>query len=403
MKKKDINPVSKEETLFLRSLVWPLLVWYDRSRRDLPWRRTKDPYRIWVSEIMLQQTRVEAVRSYYERFIRELPDVSSLARCPEDRLLKLWEGLGYYSRVRNMQKAARVIEEEYGGEVPRDAASLLALPGIGAYTAGSIASIAFEISMPAVDGNVLRIISRLYAYRENILLEETKERTRLLIASVMEDFSGIAGDLEQKGLSGAEVQRLLRPSQLNQALMELGALVCVPSGSPECGGCPWSGKCRSCQGNLTGEIPLRLSKTRKRRETKTILILEENGHYAIRKRPAAGLLAGLYEFPSIEGSLSAREAVSEAERLGLSVDGEPRRLPPAKHVFSHVIWDMEGYYLTVLRKPAGPAGDPLRKLLANQPESGIIFADLHQIRTRYALPGAFSSFLKVLESGTASE
>ena len=203
-------------------IIPPLLAWYDEAKRILPWRGTKDPYNIWVSEIMLQQTRVEAVKPYYDRFLQALPTVRDLAGAEESYLLKLWEGLGYYNRVRNMQKAAQILVERYGGEMPADAKEILALPGIGSYTMGAIASIAFQIPLPAVDGNVLRILTRLYGDDSDILDPRFKKKTEEALVRIMPKD---------------------RPGDVNQAMMELGATVCLPNGMPKCESCPWQDRC----------------------------------------------------------------------------------------------------------------------------------------------------------------
>ena len=210
------------ETFDLYKIVEPLLAWYEKNRRKLPWRENVSAYRVWVSEIMLQQTRVEAVKPYFARFIDALPDVSDLADCEEEKLLKLWEGLGYYNRVRNMQKAAKTVMEEYGGQLPDDYEKLLSLKGIGSYTAGAIASIAYGIPVPAVDGNVLRIITRLTQDESDIMKQSVKKRVEQALLEVM----------PQK-----------RAGVFNQALMELGATVCVPNGAPLCEACPWKEFC----------------------------------------------------------------------------------------------------------------------------------------------------------------
>ena len=262
----------------LEQIVKPLLSWYDGHARVLPWREDKSPYRVWVSEIMLQQTRVEAVKPFFERFLKALPNVRSLAECSEDELLKLWEGLGYYNRVRNMQKAARVIMEEHDGEFPADYAKLLALPGIGRYTAGAIGSIAFGLQKPAVDGNVLRVLSRVKASYEDVLKQSVKTA------------------LEQ------EVQKIIpkdRAGDFNQALIEIGAVVCVPNGRAKCEECPLAFCCRAKEKGIVEELPKKKAKKERRVEERTVLVLREGDRVAVRKRPSKGLLAGLYELPNL--------------------------------------------------------------------------------------------------------
>lgn len=264
-----------------REMIPFLLHWYQFHARVLPWREDPSAYHVWVSEIMLQQTRVEAVRGYYMRFLDELPDVRALAQCPEDRLMKLWEGLGYYSRVRNLQKAARIVCEQYDGELPDSAEELRKLPGIGDYTAGAIASIAFRKPEPSVDGNLLRVLSRLTGSRDNILLPEVK---RQMAAELREVMPG-----EQSGA-------------LNQALMDLGATVCVPNGEPHCEECPLMHMCTAFHDGTVAEIPVRSAKKERRSEEKLVFIVVCGEKLLLHRRDRKGLLAGLWEYPNSEGS-----------------------------------------------------------------------------------------------------
>ena len=328
-----------------------LLPWYRENRRELPWRQTSDPYRIWVSEIMLQQTRVEAVKGYYARFLDRLPDIAALANCDDDELHKLWEGLGYYSRVRNLKKAARVIEERHGGVFPSDHAAVLALPGIGDYTAGAICSIAFSLPTPAVDGNVLRVLARLRADEEAIDLPQVKKRVREELAAVYPTDC---------------------PGEFTQALMELGATVCVPNGEPKCSLCP----CREiCQGGESWQtLPVKLPKKAKKQEDRTVFILRCGDRYAIEKRPSRGLLADLWQFPNVAGHLRAAEAVAWAEERGL----HPRNVEKSidrNHIFTHIRWDLRGWFLEV----DSMAGD-------------FTWLTLDEIDTQAALPTAFRQF-----------
>lgn len=309
----------------LEQIVEPLLGWFGEHARILPWREQPQPYRVWVSEIMLQQTRVEAVKPFFERFTQALPDVRSLAECPEDKLLKLWEGLGYYNRVRNMQKAARNMVEFYDGEMPADYEKLLGLPGIGPYTAGAVASIAFEIPVPAVDGNVLRVITRITQNDGDILKQSVKRQVEEELLAVM-----------PKGRSGA----------FNQALMELGATVCVPNGAPKCEECPLSGVCLAHQNGKEMDYPKKAQKKPRKIEKKTVLVIRDGSRAAIRKRPAKGLLAGLYELPNLSGWLSQDEVLDWLKQEGLSPI-RIRRLSDAKHIFSHIEWHMTGYVVLV--------------------------------------------------------
>ena len=321
---------SKIETIEMKTIeqdiITPLLKWYDQNKRILPWRGSRDPYKIWVSEIMLQQTRVEAVKPYYERFMAELPDVHKLASAKEERLLKLWEGLGYYNRVRNMQKAAIRIEEQYQGEFPKTYDEIIQLSGIGSYTAGAIASIAFHEPVPAVDGNVIRIISRLILYEGESLGQTAKNEVRDMLFPFM-DVQGRSGDI-------------------NQALMELGATICVPNGAPHCEDCPWEKMCQAHQKKVWQEYPKKAARKSRRIEKKTVLIIGDGEHILLHKRPAKGLLAAMYELPNYEGELSEKEAVSVVRALGMA----PLRIQKtrkAKHIFSHIEWEMSGYRLLV--------------------------------------------------------
>ena len=339
----------------------PLLAWFDGNARVLPWRSDPAPYHVWVSEIMLQQTRVEAVRSYYERFLRELPDLHALAACPEDRLMKLWEGLGYYSRARNLQKAARQIEEEYDGQMPPDFDTLLKLPGIGRYTAGAVASIAFGRKAPAVDGNVLRVVTRLAADDSDIMKEPFRREVERHLLEILPDD---------------------RPGTFNQAMMELGAMVCVPNGAPDCGGCPLAFCCTAHQAGNETAYPVKAPKKSRRIEEKTILLIRDGDRMVLRRRPPKGLLAGLYEFPWEAGWLSAEEAEKAAERLGF----EPlqlERLPAASHIFSHVEWHMQGWLIRVAETENIPAG--------------MVLADRKQIEKEYPVPSAFAAYAEQMQ------
>lgn len=368
--------------------VKPMLVWYNENARDLPWRRTKDPYLIWVSEIMLQQTRVEAVLGYYERFTSALPTVTDLAVCPEDRLLKLWEGLGYYSRARNMQKAARIVCESYAGQMPESAADLMKLPGIGEYTAGAISSIAFGQAQPAVDGNVLRVVARLEAISENILSESVKKNIREELRGMHDANDGTFG-------------------LLNQAFMDLGAGVCLAGGAPKCDICPISAYCRCFALGLQSELPVRVKKQKRRVEKRTVLLIRRDETYAIRKRPDSGLLSGLYEFPNEAGELSSDDALAKAESLGL-MPLRIKKLSAARHIFSHVEWHMTGYEILVA--PSGfpeddgvqDAGD-LSQTPENANDNTLIFAAPEMIESKYPVPSAFEKYAKMINIRTGKK
>ena len=349
----------------LNEIVDPLVDWYRENRRALPWREQKNAYYTWVSEIMLQQTRVEAVKPYFQRFISELPDPATLAACPEEKLLKLWEGLGYYNRVRNMQQAARTVVEEYGGKLPADYRKLLALKGIGNYTAGAIASIAYGIPVPAVDGNVLRVVSRIKESRQDIMKQSVRR------------------EIEE------ELQKIMPaacPGDFNQALMELGALVCVPNGEPKCKECPAAFCCGACLHGTTGEIPVREAKKERKVEERTVLVIQDGRMTAIHRRPAKGLLAGLYELPNIEGKLTREQVLDKVKELEL----EPlfiRELEPAKHIFSHVEWRMTGYLVRV-------------SSLEQKKNNRLIFTEKNQVEKQYAIPSAFRAYVKYIKEET---
>ncbi len=301
----------------LKQTTASIIAWYAQHKRDLPWRKGKDPYRIWISEIMLQQTRIEAVIPYYGRFLNELPDVNALAQVPDDRLMKLWEGLGYYSRARNLKRAAQTVMEQYGGVMPQTAAELKRLPGIGDYTAGSIASIAYGQPEPAVDGNVMRVMSRLFTDGGDIMEQKNRKAVTEKLRAIYP--SGDAAAL------------------LTEGLMELGERICIPNGQPLCGECPAASSCLAHAKGEETQYPVRSAKKERRIEQKTVLLLHCDGKYALQKRPEKGLLAGLWSFPMADGHLTEQNAADlfhadSAESLG-----------KVKHIFTHVEWHMTGY------------------------------------------------------------
>lgn len=339
-----------------RKIVSPLLRWYAENARPLPWRMTPDPYRVWVSEIMLQQTRVEAVKPYYERFLSAFPDIRAFAAAGEDVYLKYWEGLGYYSRVRNMHRFAVEVTEKYGGVIPGDRETLLRLPGIGPYTSGAIASIAYGVPVPAVDGNVLRVVTRLTADGGDIGDNRVRRRIEEAVAAVIP-------------------ARL--PGDFNQALIELGATVCVPNGEAQCSRCPIREFCRAFAEGTVEKYPVKAPKAARRVEKKTVLLVTDGKRILLDKRPARGLLAGLYEFPNREGHLTREEAEAAILALGLE-PLESVALPAAKHIFTHIEWHMVGYLIRV----APPMELP----------SPYLAVDLSEVRDNYALPSAFAAY-----------
>ena len=348
----------------MKETVQPLVEWFRENQRDLPWRKRMDAYRVWISEIMLQQTRVEAVKPYYERFLKELPDVKALAEVPEDRLLKLWEGLGYYNRARNLKEAACQIMEKYGGRFPETYEEIRGLKGIGNYTAGAVSSFVYGVRKPAVDGNVLRVVTRITADGSDISKAGTRTKVEREVEEVIP--AEAAGDF-------------------NQSLIELGAIVCVPNGEPKCGICPVSGICLThAQGRET-EFPVKAKKKERRIEKRTILVFRDNEKAAVRKRPDTGLLAGLYEFPGTEGHLKQPEVVRYAKSLGL-MPIRVKKLGSAKHIFSHVEWHMVGYEVIV---------DELEKNVRDQGAAPgeILFAELRELKEHYPMPSAFEAYM----------
>ena len=341
----------------LNKLPDALLPWYSAVKRDLPWRCDKAPYHVWVSEIMLQQTRVEAVKGYYTRFLTALPTIEDLANCDDDALHKLWEGLGYYSRVRNLKKAAQQIVSQYGGVFPGEYEKILALPGIGEYTAGAICSICFDLPTPAVDGNVLRVISRITDDATPIDLPAQKKAVNLALAQIYPENAG----------------------DFTQALMELGATVCGPNRKPDCENCP----CRDfCLGHLHGtaeSLPVKAPKKQRREENLTVFILSCDGKYSLEKRPDAGLLAGLWQFPNIAGHFDTQESLKKAEALGIPVK-DILRQTDKKHIFTHIQWNMRGIYIEVSKA----AGD-------------YVWLTPEQIEKESALPTAFRQFWEDIE------
>ena len=336
----------------LKQIPPALLPWYEENRRDLPWRKDREPYHVWLSEIMLQQTRVEAVKGYYSRFLHALPTIEALANCEDDALHKLWEGLGYYSRVRNLKKAAVRIMEDFGGVFPEEYAQVRSLPGIGDYTAGAICSICFESPTPAVDGNVLRVISRITADPTPIDLPAQKKAVQEALAKV---YPAQAGDF-------------------TQALMELGATLCGPNRRPQCGECPCREFCQAAIGGTAEQFPVRLPKRGRKTEEMTVFILSCDGSFALQKRPEKGLLADLWQFPNVPGKLEVHEAVATVEAMGIRVRNVVKTTQ-RKHIFTHVQWNMQGIYLEV----AEPAGD-------------FLWLTHSQIQNQAALPTAFRQF-----------
>lgn len=340
----------------------PLLEWYRQNKRVLPFRTVSTPYRVWVSEIMLQQTRVSAALPYFERFMQELPTVADLAACEPEKLHKLWEGLGYYSRVRNLQKAAQIVMEQYGGRLPADYEALQKLPGIGAYTAGAIASICFGLPVPAVDGNVLRVFARL--------LDDARDVTA----------PGVKKELTAHVLA---LQPPECPGDYNQALMELGALVCVPNGAPLCGTCPLRALCAAQRLGTAESLPRKAPPAKKKLLHYTVVLaLDGTGRVLLQQRARTGLLAGLWQPIMLEGTLSAGQLPSALAGLGLSCECT-RPLPNAKHIFTHLIWQMSGFAVRTAPCPPPP---------------GCIWAAHAELEDTYTLPNAFKVYRAALKN-----
>lgn len=399
--KQRKGAIAKDTVAVMADTIPYLLHWYDYNKRILPWREEPTPYHVWVSEIMLQQTRVEAVRGYYARFLEKLPTITDLAKAPEEELLKLWEGLGYYSRVRNLQKAAKTLCEQYHGELPGDYGQLRKLPGIGTYTAGAIASIAFGIRVPAVDGNVLRIVSRITGDDADIAAEATKKKRTEELLRIMPKESG----------------------EFNQAMMDLGATICIPNGKPFCDKCPVSHLCVAHKEGLEDKLPVKTAAKARKVEKRVVFLLNCGERELLHKRPDTGLLAGLWEYPGAETE-HCRFLISEKETACLEAakQAENREkdctqqeyenvrraicdrfhansitIQKGRHVFSHIEWQMLGIELSFsssseLMKQA----ERLSELLCHEAfdETRWALAKRSENRENYPMPSAFDSFRK---------
>ena len=341
----------------ISAIVPPLLQWFRAGQRALPWREEPSPYRVWISEIMLQQTRVKAATPYFLRFVQALPSIEALAEASDEQLLKLWEGLGYYSRVRNLKKAAQILVREHGGQLPKTMKELQKLPGIGPYTAGAIAAIAYGLPEPAVDGNVLRVVSRVCASR---LAVDTAEGKLAVEAAVR-------AAIPQKD-----------PSAFAQGLMELGALVCLPGEHALCSACPLAFTCRAAAEGVPEKYPLKQKRPARRVEQRTVFVLIADNTVLLQKRPPHGLLAGLWQFPSAGGALSRGDALLQLREWGISpIILLP--LAPYKHIFTHVEWHLQGYLARIEGAPA-----PL--LPAHT------FASFYEVEHKLAIPSAFAPY-----------
>ena len=343
-----------------------LIEWYQQNKKPLPWRSEKSPYRVWISEIMLQQTRTTAVIPYFLRFIEKYPTVFDLAKANDDELMKLWEGLGYYSRARNLKKCAQRLVEDFQGIFPKDKKTLLGLPGIGPYTAGAILSIAYGEPVPAIDGNVLRVMMRLLASEKDIADEKTRRELDIQMSSVYP--SGEAS------------------SQFTEAIMELGENVCIPNGEPRCAECPIAHLCRAHEGRIETYFPVKSPKKPRRIENRTLLIFSYANTFYIRQRPPKGLLASLYEFIGIDEDKTAKEVYDMLSSYGMG-DFEISTLEDGKHIFTHIEWQMKGYLIR------------LNKPLSEQEvhSHSLTVATLQDMKEKYSIPTAFKMFLSQLE------
>lgn len=336
----------------LEQLPLPLLIWYRENARVLPWRQEVSPYHTWVSEIMLQQTRVAAVIGYYHRFLEELPTISDLANCPEERLMKLWQGLGYYSRVRNLQKAAIQIQEKHGGEFPQNYQDIRNLTGVGDYTAGAISSIAFGLPHPAVDGNVLRVVARITGDEGDITTPAMKKRVTAALY---------------------EIIPTAQPGDFNQGMMELGATVCLPNGAPLCHRCPAREFCVACATDRTAVLPVKTAKKSRRIEERQVYLLFCGEKIVLRQRAKKGLLAGLWEYPNC---LVGEEICPQLQgKMGMEQRGT------GKHIFTHIEWRMTAY---------------VGEISAEELPADWILASRQELAGRYAIPNAFDSFRPII-------
>ena len=349
--------ITKERNVIhVEKITRKLIKWYEENKRDLPWRKTTNPYYIWVSEVMLQQTRVEAVQVYYERFIKTLPTIKDLAEIKEDKLLKLWEGLGYYSRVRNMQKTAKVLVSKGYDNLPNSKEALLALPGIGEYTAGAILSIAFQIPTVAIDGNVYRVLGRYYTIEESI----SKHSTYSIYEKKMK-----------------KILSVNNASEFTQSFMDLGSSICTPK-NPKCDLCPLQEDCKAKKMHTTQNYPVKEKKKEQKIEERTVYIYLYKDKVAIQKRKNTGLLASMYEFPNNEELPSIIDI--ENKLLEENIDYQVvEEIGESKHVFSHIIWYMKGY-LIVLK-------EPLNKY---------IWVTKKELKDKYSLPSAFNYYYQFL-------
>ena len=339
----------------MKEVAQKLVKWYQQNKRELPWRKDKNPYHVWISEIMLQQTRIEAVKNYYTRFMTSFPNIHALATAKEEQVLKLWEGLGYYNRARNLQKAAQIIEEQYGGKFPTQYEEILSLPGIGEYTAGAIASICFNEKAVAVDGNVLRVYMRLTNCQGNVLEPKVKKRVSLELMKILPDDSG----------------------DFNEGLMELGEIICLPT-TPLCEQCPIQRYCKAYQQQTQTSLPTRIKKENKKEENLTVFLLYYQQNIALSYRDQQTLLKNLWQFPNVEKTMD-QEAILSWLKMQ-NVEGNIQGKIQNRHVFTHKIWNMTGYLIAV-----------------DNMIPTYTWVSLEEAREKYTIPTAFQPFLNYLE------
>lgn len=343
----------------MEEIVNPLLEWYYKNKRILPWRVDKDPYHVWISEIMLQQTRIEAVIDYYYRFMKELPTIQDLANCSQDKLLKLWEGLGYYNRARNLQKAAQIIITEYNNTFPSIYQEIISLPGIGEYTASAIASICFSLKEATVDGNVLRVYMRVNNCYNNIDDIKTRKKVRDELIKIMPTDSG----------------------NFNESLMELGETICLPNGIPKCDECPVKDLCKSHQNNTYLELPVKQKKKERLEENYTVFLFCFNNMVAISKRCDKGLLYNMWQFFNIKNKMSFSQVQKYLNEENIPFSGIEKAISYT-HIFTHKKWNMHSYFI----------------LLEDKIEfDDIIWVSLEDLDNIYAIPTAFQPFKKYLK------
>lgn len=350
MKVKSNSVFNKEKLMSIKA---PLIDWFNENGRHLPWREDTNPYRVWVSEIMLQQTRISAAISYYERFMEKLPTVADLANIDDDVLMKLWQGLGYYSRARNLKAAAQKVMKDYEGVFPTTFSELILLPGIGRYTAGAIASICGGEAVSAVDGNVMRVLCRYFNLDIDVLDVKNKKAAELVLNEIIPKEN---------------------PGVFNEAIMELGETVCLPNGEPNCKKCPLFEKCLANQMGTAENIPTRKKMAKRKKEKRIILLLKKEDKIALLKRQNKGLLANLWEFPNCLDDSKSIDEILENMEIGFD---SIKPLGEAKHIFSHIEWYMTGYLINVKNRM-----------------SGFTWATKDELRNVYSIPSAFCYFFK---------